>query len=217
MTQIITHEIVVAFAQCPLKAFFLLRSEDQGTPHEYVRLLEEHARRNRIKYLDIIKKKHANVETGDANDLTAGEDMLIHGLLKYQDLEADNCDLYKIYQASSLGHFSYTPTIVMGTYQVTKEQKLALLFAGYVLVKMQKMLPLSGTIVGADGRAHKVGLESAERILKPIVDTLRGWAGEPPPTHPQMILNKHCSLCQFKMACLKQAEKEAHLPSEWVN
>ena len=156
MTQIITHEIVVAYAQCPLKAFLLLRSEDQGTPHEYVRLLEEHARRNRIKYLDIIKKEHSSVHLGDADDLTAGENLLIHVPLKYQDLEADRCVLYKTNQVSSFGNFSYTPTITVGTHQVTKEQKLALLFAGYVLGKMQKQLPLSGTIVGADGQTHKV-------------------------------------------------------------
>lgn len=210
MTQI-THEIIVAYAQCPLKAFLLLCSEDQGTPHEYVRLLEEHARRNRIKYLDIIKKEHSRVHFGDADDLTVGENLLIHVPLKYQDLETDSCVIYKTNKVSSLGNFSYTPTIIVGTHQVTKEQKLALLFVGYVLGKIKKQAPLSGTIVGADGQAHKVGLEYADRTIKPIVDTLRGWAERPLSTPPQMILNKHCSLCQFQMGCLDQAEKDDNL------
>lgn len=211
MTQIITHEIVVAYAQCPLKAFLLLRSEDQGTQHEYVQLIEEHARRNWIRYLDTIKQEHFTVRSGNAVDLTIGEDVLIDVPLKYQDLEADSCVLYKTNQRSSFGNFSYTPTITVGTHQVIKEQKLTLLFAGYVLGKMQKQLPLSGTIVGADGQTHKVGLESANRTLNPIVDTLRGWAGGSPSTHPQMILNKHCSLCQFQRGCLDQAEKDDNL------
>jgi len=147
MTQIITHEIVVAYAQCPLKAFLLLRSEDQGTQHEYVQLIEEHARRNWIRYLDTIKQEHSTERSGNAVDVTIGKDMLIDVPLKYQDLEADSCVLYKTNQRSSFGNFSYTPTIVVGTHQVTKEQKLALLFAGYVLAKMQKLPPLSGTIV----------------------------------------------------------------------
>jgi predicted RecB family nuclease len=176
-----------------------------------VQLIEEHARRNWIRYLDIIKQEHSTVRSGNAVDLTIGEDVLIDVPLKYQDLEADSCVLYKTNQRSSFGNFSYTPTITVGTHQVTKEQKLALLFDGYVLGKMQKQLPLSGTIVGADGQAHKVGLESANRTIKPIVNTLRGWAGGALSTPPQMILNKHCSLCQFQRHCLDQAEKDDNL------
>ena len=211
MAHIITHEIVVAYSQCPWKAFLLLRSEGLGTPHEYVRLLEEHTHRNLIKYLAIIKKKHFSAHPSGADALTIGEDVLIDAPLKFRDLETDSCVLYKTNQGSSLGNFSYTPTIIVGTHQVTKEQKFSLLFAGYVLGKMQKQLPLSGTIVGADGQAHKVGLESADRTLKPIVDTLRCWTGETPSKPPQMILNKHCSLCQFKLGCLDQAEKDDNL------
>ncbi|MEK7699649.1 MAG: TM0106 family RecB-like putative nuclease, partial [Planctomycetota bacterium] len=194
-----------------MKAFLLLRSEDQGTQHEYVRLIEEHARRNWIRYLDIIKQEHPTVRFGNDVDLTIGEDVLIDVPLKFRDLKADSCILYKTNQVSSFGNFSYTPMIIVGTHQITKEQKLALLFVGYVLGKMQKQLPLSGTIVGTDGQTHKVGLESAARTLKPIVDTLRGWAVGPPSTPPQIILNKHCSLCQFQMGCLEQAEKDDNL------
>jgi predicted RecB family nuclease len=103
------------------------------------------------------------------------------------------------------------PTIIVGTYQITKEQKLALMFAGYVLGKMQKQLPPTGTIVGADGQAHKVGIDSADRTLKPIIDTLRRWANGPQLMPPPMILNKHCSMCQFQMKCLNQAEKDDNL------
>jgi hypothetical protein len=35
----ITSEIVVAYAQCPRKAYLLLYSPEQGEPHEYVRML----------------------------------------------------------------------------------------------------------------------------------------------------------------------------------
>ena len=107
--------------------------------------------------------------------------------------------------------FSYTPTIIAGKHQVTNEQKLSLLFAGYVLGKIQKKFPLSGTIVSADGKSHKVGIESAERTLKSIVDTLCEWIGETPFNPPQIILNKHCSLCQFKESCLYQTEKDDNL------
>jgi len=39
MEPIITPAIVVAYAQCPRKAYLLLFSPDKGEPHEYVQIL----------------------------------------------------------------------------------------------------------------------------------------------------------------------------------
>ena len=50
----------------------------------------------------------------------------------------------------------YEPTLVSGTYKVTQEQRLALLFIGYVLGQVQCPPPSAGAIVGLDGRVHKV-------------------------------------------------------------
>jgi hypothetical protein len=40
MQPTITSEVVVAYAQCPRKAYLLLFNPEQGVPHEYVRILE---------------------------------------------------------------------------------------------------------------------------------------------------------------------------------
>ncbi|EFH84811.1 hypothetical protein Krac_5919 [Ktedonobacter racemifer DSM 44963] len=42
----ITFEIVVAYSQCPQKAFFLLCTDEQGTPHEYRDMLDQQKDRN---------------------------------------------------------------------------------------------------------------------------------------------------------------------------
>ena len=41
MEPIITTDIVVAYSQCPRKAYLLLFSPDKGEPHEYVQILEQ--------------------------------------------------------------------------------------------------------------------------------------------------------------------------------
>jgi predicted RecB family nuclease len=211
MTKAITAEVVIAYSQCPRKAFLLLHSEGQGVSHEYVRLLEEQAHRNRIKYLNLIRQEHPGVSAGEAAELSRGEEMLIEVPLKFHDLEVD-CDvLTKVRRSSSLGSHSYEPTIIVGTHQVTKEQKLALLFAGYVLGQLQNKLPAAGTIMGADGQAHQVRLESADQTLRPMIEALRQWTGSSPFTPPPAILNKHCPSCQFQKECLAQAEKDDDL------
>lgn len=206
-TKIITPEVVVAYSQCPQKAFLLLRSEDQGMPHEYVRLLEEQARRNRIKYPHCFEQEHPGVSAGNAAALSIGEDVLLDVPLRSHDLAAD-CDvLTKVHRGSSLSSHRYEPMIIVGTHQVTKEQKLAVLFVGYVLGQVQNQLPAAGIIMGADGQAYKVGMESADRTLIPIIKALRQWTGSAPSTPPPVLLNKHCPTCQFRKGCVEHAEK----------
>src|ERR1700676_430846 len=63
------------------------------------------------------------------------------------DLEA-HCDvLTKVKTSSGLGRYSYEPTIVIGTYSTTSDQKTGLSFVGYVLGQVQRTLPLSGTLL----------------------------------------------------------------------
>lgn len=206
-TKIITPEVVVAYSQCSRKAFLLLCLEDQGIPHEYWHLLEEQAHQSRIKYLNLIEKEHPSLSSGNAAALSSGENVLLDVALKLHDLKA-GCDvLTKVHRTSSLGSYSYEPISIVGTHQVTKEQKLSLLFVGYVLGQLQFKLPSSGTIVCADGQAHKVGMASASRTLMPMINALRQWTGSSPAISPPVILNKHCSTCQFRKSCLVQAEK----------
>jgi predicted RecB family nuclease len=113
--------------------------------------------------------------------------------------------LKKVYCGPSYGSHRYEPTIIVGTHQILQEQKLAILFVGYVLGKLQNQLPATGVVIGADGRAHKVDMESANRILIPMIKALRQWTGSSPP--PPVLLNKHCPTCQFRNACMEHAEK----------
>src|SRR5262249_12926075 len=133
MTKKLTSEVVVAYSQCRRKAFLLLSSDDQGAPHEYVRLLGEQACQNRIKYLEALRQANPAISAGDGTGLMRGEDVLVEVPLRFHDLEAD-CDvLTKVPKSSSLGTHSYEPTIIVSTHHLMKEQKVELLFVGYVL------------------------------------------------------------------------------------
>ena len=46
----ITAEVVAAYAQCPRKAFLLLCTTRQGTPHAYAAMLERQEQRNRMRF-----------------------------------------------------------------------------------------------------------------------------------------------------------------------
>ena len=59
MKPIITSEVVVAYSQCPRKAYLLLFSPDKGKPHEYIQILDQQRCENQERYVDRLKQKHA--------------------------------------------------------------------------------------------------------------------------------------------------------------
>src|SRR5947209_13805591 len=97
MRNTITSEILVAYSQCSRKAFLLLCTDEQGIPHEYLRILEQQKRLNQVNYLHILNTlKHSFLELQSRiiNDLNLNDesDLIIKATLKTEGLEA-NCDV----------------------------------------------------------------------------------------------------------------------------
>ena len=61
MPPTITSEVVVAYAQCPRKAYLLLFSPEKGEPHEYIQILEQQRGAHQERYLDRLQHTHADV------------------------------------------------------------------------------------------------------------------------------------------------------------
>src|SRR5712691_13386310 len=62
MPPAITSEVVVAYAQCPRKAYFLLFGQDKDAPHEYVQILAQQQQENHARYLDHLRQKHTAMQ-----------------------------------------------------------------------------------------------------------------------------------------------------------
>jgi predicted RecB family nuclease len=210
----ITSEIVVAYSQCPRKAFLLLCTEEQGVLHKYMTILEPRKRLNQLNYihtLNAAKQISLEAQSQTVNDFNNEGDLVIKVTLKTESLEA-YCDvLTQVKKSYSSGDQSYEPTIVTGTYRISKEQELELLFTGFVLGQIQKKLPVSGHIVRMGGKVDHLKLEPNYKVLKRLLNPLQEWLVAAPAEPPPVILNKHCPSCQFRMLCRDQAEKEDDL------
>jgi len=210
----ITSDIVVAYSQCPQKAFLLLYTDEQGMPHEYTRILEQQKQLNQINYLHALNtltqtslEEKSQIVTG----LTQVGNLIIKATLKSEGLEA-YCDvLTQVESSSSALGSSYEPTIVVGTHSINKEQRLELLFAGYVLGKIQGQFSEHGKVIGANGISHQVKIGENAKSLLPLLQPLQKWTTTSSPQPPPLILNKHCPSCQFRDLCKARAEKEDNL------
>ena len=211
MQPTITSEVVVAYAQCPRKAYLLLFSPAQGEPHEYIRILERQQGENHERHLDRLKQMHADVQPYTVETLRNGSTVLLNACLQANGLAAVCDALTRVEGQATRGQYWYEPTLCVGTYRISTEQKLALAFTGYVLGRLQHTLPVVGRLIAMDGTAHTVTLDKRVTDLMPLLDPIHAWTTDAAPAPPPIVLNKHCPLCPFQRACQAQAEQEDNL------
>src|SRR2546430_17463324 len=81
MEPIITTDLVVAYSQCPRKAYLLLFSPDKGEPHEYVQILEQQRQANQERSLNRLQQTHTDVQPYSVENLCKGSKVLINAHL----------------------------------------------------------------------------------------------------------------------------------------
>lgn len=151
MNRMISTDILVAYSQCPHKAYLLLFTKQKGKPHEYVQILQQQKATNQQQYIKTLKEKHSDVQLYTTGNLKDRHAFLTDASLQTGEFEATCGLLTKVDVASSLGRYSYEPAIFTGTYTVTKEQRLQVIFAGHVLAQLQGKNPATGRIIKMEG------------------------------------------------------------------
>jgi predicted RecB family nuclease len=211
MEPAITTDIVVAYSQCPRKAYLLLFSPDKGAPHEYVQILEQQRCANQERYVDRLKQTHADVQPYSLEHLRKGSKVLINAHLQVDGFEAHCGVLTRVEGTSTFGQYSYEPSIFVGTHSISKEQQLELSFVGYVLERLQHKSPAAGRIIGLDGTSHTIKLGESAQSFTSLLEPIFEWTTVPSPKPPPVLLNHHCSTCPFQRMCRAQAIQEDHL------
>jgi hypothetical protein len=108
MEPTITSEIVVAYSQCPRKAYLLLFSPDKGEPHEYVQILEQQRCENQERYLNYLQHTHADVQPYSVENLRKGSKVLINAHLQVDGFAANCGVLTRVEGTSTFGKYSYS-------------------------------------------------------------------------------------------------------------
>lgn len=156
MDKAITPEIVVAYSQCPRKAFSLLHSEKIHALPEYVQLLKLRCDKTRKAFLKTLSQQPVKIRPYTPDLLNSTYDVLFDVTLTINGFTADCTCLSKAEGQSIFGNFCYEPTICTGTYRIYKEQKIRLLYIAYVLEQIQQTPIKRGQIITHDGKAHRI-------------------------------------------------------------
>jgi hypothetical protein len=75
-TKAISAEVIAAYSHCPRKAFLLHCTDQGGTPHEYLNVLEECANVSRTRYLGVLRETSAGIRSYGDDAISSGIDLL---------------------------------------------------------------------------------------------------------------------------------------------
>lgn len=205
MNIVITSEVLKAYSLCPRKAYLLMCGKERGTIHEYEQILIRNQFANQSRNLELLKQKYTNVYPYSVANFEKGYEFLIDANLSTDKFQA-NCSIL-----TRVDNLSYEPTIFIGTHTINNTDKLSLIFAGYVLTEIHGKVPAVGHIVNMKGKSRRLKLEESQKALMPLLEPLQEWLNESSPREPPVILNKHCTICQFREQCRTKAIQEDSL------
>src|SRR5262249_53060166 len=142
-----------------------------------------------------------------AATLKQGKPLLVD--VRFEDEAMSLCfdALKRTVGASELGGHHYVPIFHNHGDKGSKRPKLLLAILGHLLGPVQGLRPVTGFVTsGSEGRLGKVRLDAklyrqAEQVLDEVKHFQTG--GEA----PRLTLNEHCSVCEFRERCRRQAEE----------
>lgn len=194
---------IIAFSQCPQKAYLLLNSSNSIENSEYENLLVTFQQKAIASFL----QNFPNAQSYQNGILKKGFEAIRNVEISFDAFHFSSPLLVKKEGKSALGKFHYEPTVFIGTNKITKENKIELAFFGYLLEKTQNKFPVKGVIVDKNGYQHRTELGKLKRQVQVIIAEIQDFEKNP----PKLILNRHCTVCQFKEMCKEKAIKEDNL------
>ena len=206
----ITSEVLVAYAKCPLKAYYLQHSPLPVGAHAYTRILEENTRKARAAYSEQLKLTRSEIVPYSVEARRKGNPILLETVLVSGDMRS-YADALLLKNNSSKQLRAYQPVLVVGTHKVSKNDKLHLTFTAHVLFRLQKERPTHGFIVAATGKSHKIKLDSLYQAVALALRKIRDLAPAKNRQPPPLVLNKECPYCPFQGPCEAKARETNNL------
>ncbi len=210
----LTSEVVESYLNCKFKAHLKLAAQ-AGTKSEFEILLLEARDRVKRKAIDKIV---ANLSADEIErDVVLSTSTLKRGASYVFDAVLDNDQMLLVFDGlkrahgpSKLGAFHYLPVLFHGTERPGREQRTLLEVLGLILAEIQGAEPRWGLLVyGHDCTIRRVRLRSngvqAQRVLQELKESRAS------DTLPQLMLNRHCEICEFRCRCHAEAASKDDL------
>ncbi len=206
----ITRAAVLGHYYCERKAYLKMFTGERGEAGEYAAVMERAKERTRLRYLRELARNGLRIEAFTEKALQDGAQSLADAVLSTERFGTECALLLRVAGRSRFGEHRYEPVICAPAHELRQEDRLEVLFAGYVLSEVQGAVPAHGTVVLLGGGSARVRIADGMKHLTPHLHALGKWLREPPAPVP-VVLNKHCRHCEFQGSCRPIAEREDSL------
>ena len=199
----INEEIIIAYFNCKLKAFLLMNKVHGNEKHDYHVEIEER-RNTKFKENSINYSKKELLEYFETTSNFDLKERRIH----FEDLST-RFDNFTIKEGKSQ-RTHLEPVQYLGTHKPIKDDKVGLQFKGYILSKIQRKIVKYGKLVCFDGKETRINLANSYQKLELIIEECKNTFFKEK-NAPLLLLKPHCTLCEFKDRCLKEAKDKSCL------
>ena len=106
--------------------------QKSGELTRYIQILEKQRQIAQHNYIDNLRQENVDVQLYSLNNLKGNHTYLVNAKLDPDGYSAKCAVLNKVRTHSAFGHYSYEPTIVVGSHTIKKEHRLEIFFVSYV-------------------------------------------------------------------------------------
>jgi predicted RecB family nuclease len=205
---LITEEIFQAFLKCETKSFLKL-SNKVGSQRDFSdwqhHVTENFQRKCRTKLRSDFRDDVCLLATPLLQQLENNKHrIVIDCLVRTPEIESHIHALERLSPSGKTKHRSLTPIRFVPREKITKHDKLLLAFDALALSLSSGKIPLFGKIIhGSEQRIIKVKLAGLMKTTRSIVRNILAQQASDRP--PPLILNKHCTECEFQPRCRRTA------------
>ncbi len=210
----ITRDVVESHLKCKSKSFLKLAGHP-GNTSEYEQLRAAARLEIRQKVIGKIVALNPAGELAKGVPLTAaalrsGPSFVLDATLEDDAFSLGFDGLKRVDGPSQLGNFHYIPILFHEGRKIGQDQRLLLDVFCLFLCQIQGRLPATGMVfLGRELRSIMARVSSDLRRAERFLRELKELAFSRSP--PSLILNNHCSVCEFRQRCRDQAEQEGSL------
>jgi len=208
------RNVVEGYFKCKFKSHLYFIGE-KGIRTDYEELIIE--TRAQLKLKTIHRLAQSNSESAFACDVTLthkllqqGAEYIFNGTASYSNLSLLFDGLKKVGSSSKITKNHYIPILISETENLDSDDKHLLSLYGLVLSDIQSATVREGLFI--HGRTLKntvVKINPSDRITSRILQEINDIQNN---TYlPQLILNNHCQVCEFRHRCIQQATSEDNL------
>ena len=210
----ITRDIFYSFLSCKKKACLKLNGETKSRKTDYHVLLDEQRNQIKTKFIKMLLNAENSHLMAFNNisyrTLSENYDYIFDGYFSKDLFRIEVDILEKVSFQSNLGNFSYIPIIPIANDKPTNHDRLFLSLLGLILQFVQGVRPKYGKIIYSDQiRIQKIKLDQHFNALELLVRNIENLVQSNQTVSP--ILNRHCTVCEFRKLCRSCAIEEDHL------